>query len=582
MADNISVKKYLDLLGLTFYDHQLKSYYASNETDGVVGYSDTTGKLARPRRIGFSGSVSGSGVFDGSDNIVINTTLNLPEELSVNITGSAATASAFTSGKTINITGDVIGYGTGGTTSAGWTVPVTLADAAVSNVKLAGGITNDKLVNSSITLGSTTVALGGTEIALTGLNSVTASTFIGSLQGTATAADQDTLGNVIPLTYATKAEVANIQAAFNFCGVVPTAQDLPLTAATGDIYLVTDNDQTVIWAYDPLTDTYDWEFFGSAYGPATSSTFGLVKIGSNITNAAGVISILKSNIDVALGYPALQGVKVNGLALAVTDDRYVDIPLPTDYMTEQAVMAKFTAQNIANGLGYFPIGTVSVNNTDLVPTNNRVNIDLSSYATQAWTQDQINTVTGSVYTFKGSLANYGALLDIQNPKIGDTYNIITGNDPDVDNPTWPSFTGGTNFSWEGDVWDGLGGAVNLASYYKKSEVDAIAAGKSSIGHTHNSLYYTKAEVDSLLADMRTWVRQQIAAAQTDAEDTGETNDVRTYTTYSSFPPVGVEGVIYVDSTTGTPYIWLDNGIDPARYIELNQTATVADIGNIFD
>ena len=55
----------------------------------------------------------------------------------------------------------------------------------VTNTMLAGSIANSKLVNSSVTIGSTSVSLGSTVTTFAGLSTVTATTFVGSLSGTA-------------------------------------------------------------------------------------------------------------------------------------------------------------------------------------------------------------------------------------------------------------------------------------------------------------------------------------------------------------------------------------------------------------
>jgi len=584
MADNIKTRQFLDFQGLGFYDSQLKRYFAVNNKAGVVGYADKAGKLAQARKIELIGGVTGDGTFDGSNNITINTTLNISGTLNADISGNAATAANFSSVKPINIIGDVAGYGTGGVSSDGWTVPVTLADAAVSNVKLAGGITNDKLVNSSITLGSTNVALGGAASDLAGLTTVTASTFVGTLTGSATSAvsaTKDASGNVITDTYATKAELSAAQSAFNFKGSVPTYQDLPANPSNGDIYNVEVTGSSYIWS---STDQA-WSSFGSSYGPATSNSLGLVQIGSNITNTNGIISVSQTNVDTALGYEPVKSIRVNGTALIPAADRSVNIQLPNDYLTRQDILNEFTSQNILSGLGYTPIENVSVNGTDLSVVNRRVNIDLSDYATQTWTQARISAELSSLYTFQGSLSTYGDLLNIQNPAIGDTYNLITGNDPDTGNPDWPAFVAGTNFSWDGDEWDSLGGSIDLSDYYKKNEVDTIAAGKAALSHTHNSLYYTKSEVDALLSDMRTYIGQQIAAALSDSEDSGETNDVRTYASTAAFPVPGVPDVIYIDAQTGLAYVWLTDPENPdgGSYGELNnRIASTADIQGLFN
>jgi hypothetical protein len=49
-------------------------------------------------------------------------------------------------------------------------------------------IPNGALVNSSVTIGSTTISLGGTATTIAGLTSVTSTTFVGALSGNATSA----------------------------------------------------------------------------------------------------------------------------------------------------------------------------------------------------------------------------------------------------------------------------------------------------------------------------------------------------------------------------------------------------------
>jgi hypothetical protein len=60
---------------------------------------------------------------------------------------------------------------------------LSIATGGVTNTMLAGSIANDKLSNSSLTIGTTTISLGGTGTTLGGLTSVTSTAFTGSLQG---------------------------------------------------------------------------------------------------------------------------------------------------------------------------------------------------------------------------------------------------------------------------------------------------------------------------------------------------------------------------------------------------------------
>lgn len=570
--------KYLSYEGLRLFKEQLQKYYSSNTKAGIVGASDIAYKLSSPKKIEFIGGIQGDAYFDGSKDITVSTTLKLPTSIDTSITGNASSATNFQSPKPINLTGDIEGYGVGGADTNGWTVSATLKDGSVTSSKLFGSIGNDKLQNSSITLGTTKVSLGGTVLDVTGLNSITASTFVGNLQGianSATTAISDERGNNIFETYATKAEMQASQSAIRFKGNVATFSDLPSNAENGDIYNVEDEGKTYIWS----SADNAWSIFGSSYGPATLDTFGLVKIGDNITNASGKISISSSNIDSALGYEAIKGVKVNGVAVDPVN-RVVDIKIPTEYATQTDIDNAFTKDRIVTTLGYSPLRYLSVNGVDVDNVNDRVNVDLSSYATQVWTNEQIENKLGSLYSFKGSLQTYGDLLTIQNPSVGDTYNIINGNNPETQEAEWPSFSSGTNFAWDGDEWDSLGGSLDLSGYYKKTETDALLNTKSPISHSHDDKYYSKSEVDALIDGLKAWVKEYFSSALQQASDEGKINDIRVYSTYSAFPSVGVKDVEYVDSSTGIEYHWVDDE-EGGHYEQVNKTVTSEDISNMF-
>lgn len=74
--------------------------------------------------------------------------------------------------------------------------------------------------------------------------------------------------------------------------------------------------------------------------------------------------------------------------------------------------------------------------------------------------DSIKHSLSSVYTFKGSVNTYEELPT--NASTGDTYNVVAahGNVPK-----------GTNYAWNGESWDALGGEVDLSNYYTKAETN---------------------------------------------------------------------------------------------------------------
>lgn len=580
MAENGTNKqvKYLSYDGLLLFKKQLQKYYASNTKLGVVGASDVAYKLASSKKIEFIGGIQGDAYFDGSKDITISTVLNIPSTIDSDITGNAFSATNFQSSKPINLIGDLEGYGVGGSDNNGWTVTASIKDGSVTSSKLFGKIPNNKLLNSSITIGTTKASLGSTVTDIDGLNSVTATTFVGNLEGvanSATTALADEKGNNIYATYATKAEVQASQSALKFKGTVATYSELPSNADNGDIYNVEDEGKTYIWS---STDN-KWSVFGSSYGPATSDSFGLVKVGENITNASGVLSINQSNVESALGYIPVSGIKVNGTAIPSVN-RIVDIQIPTEYATQTDIDNAFTKDRITSALGYSPLRYLSVNGVDVDNINDRVNVDLSSYATQSWTSEQIENKLSSLYSFKGSVQTYGDLLMVQSPNVGDTYNVITGNNPEVDEASWPAFSSGTNFAWDGDEWDSLGGSFDLSSYYNKTETDALLNTKAPVSHSHDDKYYSKSEVDALIEGVKAWVREYIVSTIQQATDEGKINDIRVYDSYTLFPTTGVADVEYVDSSTGLEYHWVTDS-EGGHYEQVNKTVTSEDISQMF-
>lgn len=82
--------------------------------------------------------------------------------------------------------------------------------------------------------------------------------------------------------------------------------------------------------------------------------------------------------------------------------------------------------------------------------------------------DNLKSSLSAVYIYKGSVDTYDKLPT--EVAIGDTYNVVAayGNTP-----------AGTNYAWNGENWDPLGGSVDLSTYYTKSETDEAISGAVS-------------------------------------------------------------------------------------------------------
>lgn len=90
-------------------------------------------------------------------------------------------------------------------------------------------------------------------------------------------------------------------------------------------------------------------------------------------------------------------------------------------------------------------------------------LENAGYQTETQVQTLINNSLSSVMTYKGTVANY-ADLPSENVALGDTYNITNASEHN---------NAGDNATWNGTSWDILGGAIDLSTYIKRSELVAI-------------------------------------------------------------------------------------------------------------
>lgn len=102
--------------------------------------------------------------------------------------------------------------------------------------------------------------------------------------------------------------------------------------------------------------------------------------------------------------------------------------------------------------------------------------------------DNLKTSLSAVYIYKGSVDTYDALPT--KVAIGDTYNVVAAHG---------STPAGTNYAWNGESWDALGGSVDLSSYYTKSEADkAISGAVSKVSENVSTLTESVAQNTSAL------------------------------------------------------------------------------------
>ena len=148
-----------------------------------------------------TGSFTGSFKGDGTNLTGVTATATFPTTLLTPLTSATqifvndgvnkyVTAGQITGSTYAGISGDIT-IGTGGVAAIGASkvTSAMIVDATITGTDIASAtVANANLVNSSITIGSTSTALGASNTTIAGLTSVTSTTFVGSLTGTATSA----------------------------------------------------------------------------------------------------------------------------------------------------------------------------------------------------------------------------------------------------------------------------------------------------------------------------------------------------------------------------------------------------------
>ena len=111
-----------------------------------------------------------------------------------------------------------------------------------------------------------------------------------------------------------------------------------------------------------------------------------------------------------------------------------------------------------------PLASPQFSGTPTAPTATS-GTNTQQIATTAFVKDAVDTAVtgikadlGSALTYKGSVADYDTLPKSGQSK-GDTYNVVAahGNTP-----------AGTNYAWDGEKWDPLGGDIDLSGLAEKS------------------------------------------------------------------------------------------------------------------
>ena len=103
------------------------------------------------------------------------------------------------------------------------------------------------------------------------------------------------------------------------------------------------------------------------------------------------------------------------------------------------------------------------------------------------------------------MATYGDLPSTD-LTVGDVYNVESD---------------GSNYAWNGTVWDKLGGDVDLSNYYNKTQTDELLSGK--VNNSALNDYYTKTRTDELLGAKQNTIDSTHKLSADLVDDTSTTN-----------------------------------------------------------
>ena len=177
------------------------------------------------------------------------------------------------------------------------------------------------------------------------------------------------------------------------------------------------------------------------------------------------------------------------------------------------------ANAVASGKGYTD-GQISAvitayTQADTELKNKITSLSGSVSALSEELRSEIADKVSSAYIYKGSVSDVSKLPPTGNVK-GDVYNVINANGAPGDDNYTPA---GTNYAWDGEKWDALGGVVDLSNYATTATTHDISTGLTALQSTVNEF---SGAVDTKFTEytVTTAMTQLIANAKSEAISSG--------------------------------------------------------------
>ena len=163
------------------------------------------------------------------------------------------------------------------------------------------------------------------------------------------------------------------------------------------------------------------------------------------------------------------------------------------YTDAQIVLAKQYADTQINNAKSTIKQTTDVLNSKIDTLSGNVETTLD--ALEETLTEAINNKVSVAYRYQGSVDNYADLpKNLTTGETGYVYNVANANG---------NIPAGTNYAWNGTVWDALGGTVDLSPYAKTSDVNTTVNGiNQRIQGIESSVGTLSGNTDSAIASLK--------------------------------------------------------------------------------
>lgn len=191
-------------------------------------------------------------------------------------------------------------------------------------------------------------------------------------------------------------------------------------------------------------------------------------------------------------------------AKSYTDTKIGKIPAAIVYKGDGTTVTQSGTSTVTFAVGEIPQGKVTSLTTDLaakatITALNAVKATADAAAPQATTytkeevDNKVASAVGSVYKMKGSVDDATALTALTGVVIGDVYNVVAAGTLNGE-----AFEAGSNFvaikagaGTQTEMWDKLGGTIDLSAYAKSADVANTYATKTAVISEINTKIETK-------------------------------------------------------------------------------------------